>query len=85
MPSSLEEKDISHGGGAGNRVYSPTAASLKTMRRLVSSIHFILNPPRSFSYSAKAAWISRVLSSGGNPCSDKIRVTQADKDIMSVE
>ena len=61
--------------------YSPTAASLKTIKRLVSSIHLILNPPRSFSYSAKAAWMSRVLSSGGKPWSDNILVTHADRDI----
>jgi hypothetical protein len=32
-----------------------TVASAKTMRRLVSSIHFILKPPLAFSHSEKAS------------------------------
>jgi len=52
------------------------------MRRLVSSIHLILYPPFSFSYSAKAAWMSLVFSSAGKPLSDKMRVTQAERDMF---
>jgi hypothetical protein len=34
---------------------SPTVASAKTTRRLVSSIHLILKPPFAFSHSEKAS------------------------------
>ena len=44
----------------------------------MSSIHLILNPPLAFSHSVNAAWISLVLSSLGNPVSDRMRVTQAE-------
>src|SRR5882757_617333 len=62
----------------------PTTGSLKTTRREVSSIHLILKPPRSFSKSARAAWISLVLSSGGKPDRARIRVTQAERDIVNI-
>lgn len=66
----------------GEKTDAPTTGSLKTTRREVSSIHFILKPPRSFSNSAKAAWMSLVLSSGGKPERARIRVTQAERDIV---
>lgn len=44
-----------------------TAASWKTINRLVSSLHFILKPPDMDSYSEKAAWISFVFNSFGKP------------------
>jgi hypothetical protein len=68
----------------GETVDAPTTGSLKTTRREVSSIHLILKPPRSFSNSAKAAWMSRVLSSGGKPERERIRVTQAERDIFNI-
>ena len=57
---------------------SPTVASWKTIKRLVSSIHLILNPPPTASHSPKATWISLVFSSLGNPVRDRMRVTQAE-------
>lgn len=57
---------------------SPTVASWKTIKRLVSSIHLILNPPPTLSHSAKADWISLVFSSFGNPVRERMRVTQAE-------
>ena len=68
----------------GVKTDAPTTGSLKTTRREVSSIHFILKPPRSFSNSAKAAWMSLVLSSGGKPERERIRVTQAERDIVNI-
>ena len=53
-------------------------ASWKTIKRLVSSIHLILNPPPTFSHSVKAVWISLVFSSFGNPVRERMRVTQAE-------
>lgn len=55
-----------------------TDASWKTMSKLVSSLHFILNPPFTLSHSEKADWISFVLSSFENPVKYRIRVTEAD-------
>ena len=58
-------------------------ASWKTIKRLVSSLHLILNPPLALSHSENADWMSFVLSSFGNPVKDKMRVTEAespDKD-----
>ena len=49
------------------------------MRRLVSSLHFILKPPDMLSYSAKAAWMSFVFNSFGKPVRKRIRVTQAER------
>jgi len=57
---------------------SPTVASWKTIKRLVSSIHLILNPPPTFSHSEKAVWISLVFSSFGKPVRERMRVTQAE-------
>ena len=53
-------------------------ASWKTIKRLVSSIHLILNPPPTFSHSEKAVWISLVFSSFGKPVRERMRVTQAE-------
>ena len=58
--------------------HSPTVASLNTIKRLVSLIHLILKPPLTLSHSAKAAWISRVLSSLEKPVRERMRVTQAE-------
>lgn len=63
----------------------PTVASANTTRRLVSSIHFILNPPLAFSYSEKADWMSRVLSSLGKPVKERMRVTEAESWEMEEE
>lgn len=57
---------------------------------VVSLTHLILNPPRSSSHCEKIAWMSLVLSSGGNPLSSRIRVTRGDKrgraaDMLSAE
>ena len=57
----------------------PTEASWKTINRLVSSLHLILNPPATFSHSEKAAWMSFVLSSLAKPVKDRIRVTEAER------
>jgi len=56
-----------------------TDASWKTIKRLVSSRHLILNPPPTFSHSENADWISFVFSSFGKPVKDKIRVTDAER------
>jgi hypothetical protein len=56
----------------------PTVASWKTIKRLVSSIHLILNPPPTPSHSVKAVWISLVFNSFGKPVRERIRVTQAE-------
>jgi hypothetical protein len=53
-------------------------ASWKTIKRLVSSIHLILNPPPTLSHSAKAVWISLVFNSFGKPVRERMRVTQAE-------
>ena len=58
--------------------HSPMVASLKTMSKLVSSIHLILKPPLAFSHSENATWMSLVLSSFGNPVRERIRVTHAE-------
>jgi hypothetical protein len=59
--------------------------SWKTMRRLVSSFHLILNPPFIPSYSVKADWMSLVLSSFGNPVRERMRVTEADSEVSDVD
>lgn len=56
-----------------------TEASWKTIKRLVSSLHFILNPPPMFSHSENADWMSFVFSSFAKPVKDKMRVTDADR------
>jgi hypothetical protein len=58
---------------------APTEASWKTIKRLVSSFHLILNPPLTVSHSENADWISFVLSSFGNPVKERIRVTEAER------
>lgn len=70
--------DISQHALIDVRVHSPTVASLKTISRLVSSIHLILKPPFVFSHSENAAWMSLVLSSFGKPVRERMRVTQAE-------
>ena len=70
--------DIFWHGLTGIKVCSPTVASLKTISRLVSSIHLILKPPFVFSHSENAAWMSLVLSSFGKPVRERMRVTQAE-------
>lgn len=58
---------------------SPTDGSWKTINRLVSSSHLILNPPFPPSQSAKALWMSFVFNSFGNPLRKRIRVTEAER------
>lgn len=57
----------------------PMEASWKTINRLVSSLHLILNPPPMFSQSENAVWMSFVLSSLAKPVKERMRVTDAER------
>ena len=70
---------------ASGEFYIPTAASLKTMRRDVSSFHLILKPPAWLSHSEKADWMSFVLSSLGKPVRERMRVTEAESPASEVD
>jgi hypothetical protein len=74
----LGEDAVSGDRKPGMKVGSPTEGSWNTIRRLVSSLHLILNPPLRASHSEKAEWMSFVLSSFGNPVRERIRVTEAE-------
>lgn len=53
---------------------SPVLGSLNTIQQLTSSLHLILNPPRSSSHSSNKRWMSLVFNSGAKSESSRIRV-----------
>lgn len=81
MVAETPADDVRMGGGLAivlRYARFATEASWKTIKRLVSSLHLILNPPLMLSHSAKADWMSFVFSSFGKPVKDKMRVTEAE-------